>query len=175
MAIVIRDANVQAFDDIASLAVAAYEEYAHALTPENWTTMRTNLSQVAVLAKQGQLVVAQQDSTLVGFVVYCPPGTSDRRLFPPEWASLRMLAVSPQQRGQGIGRQLSLACVHRAKHDRADVVGLHTSELMVAARRMYERIGFQQECELPRSLGIRYWRYALRLADDDWADCNLAE
>ena len=76
-----------------------------------------------------------------------------------------MLAVSPQHRGQGIGRQLSLECVRRAKQDKAEVVGLHTSELMVAARRMYERLGFQQEIELPRLLGIKYWRYVLKLAE----------
>jgi ribosomal protein S18 acetylase RimI-like enzyme len=94
-----------------------------------------------------------------------PPGASDSRLFQPEWASLRMLAVSPQHRGQGIGRQLSLECVRRAKQDKAEVVGLHTSELMVAARRMYERLGFKQEIELPRHLGIKYWRYVLKLAE----------
>ncbi|MCX7594596.1 MAG: GNAT family N-acetyltransferase [Fischerella sp.] len=60
-----------------------------------------------------------------------------------------MLAVLPQYRNQGIGRQLSLDCVHRAKQDKAVVFGLHTSQLMVAARTMYKRLGFEQDIELP--------------------------
>ena len=76
-----------------------------------------------------------------------------------------MLAVSPKYRGQGIGRQLTKECIQRAKRDQAEVIGLHTSELMVTARRMYEKLGFQQDTELPRNFGIRYWRYILKLAE----------
>jgi len=165
MAVIVRDALAQEINDVASLTVEAYREYSHALTSGNWEIMRTSLSNVAQVAKQGRSIIAQCDHELVGSVVYHPPGASDSRLFQPEWASLRMLAVSPQHRGQGIGRQLTLECVRRAKQDKAEVVGLHTSELMVAARRMYERLGFKQEIELPDHLGIKYWRYVLKLAE----------
>lgn len=165
MAVIIRDALAQEFGNVTSLTVEAYREYSHALTADNWEIMRTNLSNVAAIAEQGRLIVAQQDQELVGAVVYHPPGASDSRLFSPEWASLRMLAVSPRHRGQGIGQQLSLECVHRAKQDKAEVVGLHTSELMAAARQMYEKLGFKQEIELPRHFGIQYWRYVLKLAE----------
>ena len=74
-----------------------------------------------------------------------------------------MLAVVPKYRGQKIGRYLSEECIQRAKLDRAEVIGLHSSELMVTARKLYSKLGFQQDIELPRSLGIRYWRYVLRL------------
>ncbi|NJM27443.1 MAG: GNAT family N-acetyltransferase [Pseudanabaena sp. RU_4_16] len=67
--------------------------------------------------------------------------------------------------GQGIGQQLSLACIHRAKQDRAEAIALHTSELMIDARRIYERLGFQQDIELPHRLGIKYWRYVLKLQE----------
>jgi ribosomal protein S18 acetylase RimI-like enzyme len=165
MAVIVRDALVQEVNDVASLTVEAYREYSHALTPDNWEIMRTNLSNVAAIAKQGCLIVAQRDQALVGSVVYHPPGASDSRLFQPEWASLRMLAVSPRHRGQGIGQQLSLECIRRAKQDKAEVVGLHTSELMAAARQMYEKLGFKQEIELPRHFGIQYWRYVLKLTE----------
>lgn len=165
MAAIVRDALDREIDDIVLLTVEAYGEYSHDLTSDNWEIMRTNLSKVAEIAKQGKLLVAQRDRELVGSVIYHPPGASDIRLFEPEWASLRMLAVSPQHRGRGIGRQLSWECVRRAKQDKASVVALHTSELMVAARRMYERLGFKQEIELPRHLGIQYWRYVLNLGE----------
>ncbi len=165
MAVTIREALAQEMNDVASLTVEAYREYSHALTSDNWEIMRISLSNVAEVAKQGRLIVAQRDQELVGSVVYCPPGTSDSRLCPSEWASLRMLAVSPQHQSQGIGQLLCLECVDRAKQDKAEVIGLHTSELMVKARRMYERLGFKQDIELPRHLGIQYWRYVLKLAE----------
>ena len=165
MAEFIRNALDCEFNDVALLAIEAYREYSHTLTSDNWKIMQTSLSNVAEGAKQGRLIVAQQEQQLVGSVIYYSPGTSDSRLFQPEWASLRMLAVLPRYRGQGIGQQLSLECVHRAKQDKAEVIGLHTSELMLAARRMYERLGFKQDIELPRSLGIRYWRYVLKLTE----------
>lgn len=163
MTVIIRNALAQEINDVALLNVEAYCEYSQALTSDNWQIMQTNLLNVAEVAKQGQLIVAQSDRALVGAVVYCPPGTSDSRLFPPEWASLRLLAVLPQYRGQQIGQQLSLACINRAKQDQAAVVGLHTSELMIGARRMYEKLGFKQELDLPRRFGIQYWRYVLKL------------
>ena len=165
MAVIIRDALVQEFNEVATLSVKAYQEYSQALTHDNWKIMQTNLLNVAEIAQSGRLIIAQQEQELVGSVVYCPPGTSNSRLFQPEWASLRMLAVLPQYRGQGIGQQLSLECVHRAKQDNAGVVGLHTSELMVAARKMYGRLGFEQDIELPSNFGIQYWRYVLRLVE----------
>jgi ribosomal protein S18 acetylase RimI-like enzyme len=165
MVVTIRDALEQEFDDVVSLNIEAYREYSHTLTLDNWEKMRGSLSKVAEIAKPGRLIVAQRDRELVGSVVYHPPGASSSRLFQPEWASLRMLAVLPQHRNQGIGQQLSLECVRRAKQDKAEVFGLHTSELMVAAKRMYERLGFEQDIELPSNFGIRYWRYLMRLME----------
>jgi ribosomal protein S18 acetylase RimI-like enzyme len=165
MAVIVREALVQEVDDVALLMVEAYREYSHTLTSDNWAIMRTNLSNVAAIAQPGRLLIAQQDQALVGSVIYHPPSASDSRLFQPEWASLRMLAVSPQHRGQGIGRQLSLNCIHQAKQDKAEVIGLHTSELMAAARQLYEKLGFKQEVELPRHFGIQYWRYVLKLTE----------
>ncbi|MGV0028548.1 hypothetical protein [Phormidesmis priestleyi] len=36
---------------------------------------------------------------------------------------------------------------------------------MVAARRMYEGLGFNQDIELPSHFGIKYWRYVLTVAE----------
>ena len=34
---------------------------------------------------------------------------------------------------------------------------------MTGAMKMYEKLGFERDIELPRSLGLRYWRYLLDL------------
>lgn len=161
----IRDALTTDFDKIASLSVEAYREYSKSLSLEDWDKMKTNLSNIVKIADRAKLIVAEQNRELVGSVVYYHPGTSASHLFRPEWASLRILAVSPKYRGQGIGRKLTQECIERAKSDRAKVIGLHTSELMVAARSMYEKLGFLQDTELPPNFGIRYWRYVLKLAE----------
>jgi ribosomal protein S18 acetylase RimI-like enzyme len=165
MTIIIADALQQEFQEVASLAVAAYQEYARTLTVDNWQIMRSNLFEMTEKIDRGQLIVARQDEELIGSVIYCPPGTSELQIFQPEWASIRRLAVSPQYRSQGIGEQLSLECIRRAKQDRAKIIGLHTSELMVAARRMYAKLGFKQDLELPSRLGIQYWLYILKLVE----------
>jgi ribosomal protein S18 acetylase RimI-like enzyme len=172
MAVTIRNALDQEFDKIASLNVEAYGEYAQALAVKDWEIMRTNLSNVAAIASSqtsqmkgqvGQVIVAQQALLLAGAVIYCPPGASDSRIFQPEWASLRLLAVLPQQRSRGIGKQLTLECIRRAKQDGAEIMALHTNKLMLAAQKLYEQLGFKREIELPSHFGLQYWRYVLNL------------
>ena len=40
---------------------------------------------------------------------------------------------------------------------------LFTSELMRAAQRLYQSLSFQSESELPKRLGVRYFRHVLSL------------
>ena len=54
MTVIVRDALAQEINDVASLTVEAYREYSDALTSGNWEIMRTSLSNVAEVAKQGQ-------------------------------------------------------------------------------------------------------------------------
>ena len=171
MTIEIRNILPQELERVGSLAVAAYREYAQSLSEDNWEIMRTNLSNIAEIAKVGQLIIAKQDNPdkdteqteLIGAVIYCPPSHSDPKIFQSEWASIKMLSVASQYRGQGIGARLCLECIDRARQDNAEVVALHTSELMLAARAMYAKLGFELDIELPQRLGLRYWRYVMRL------------
>src|SRR5262245_32859999 len=111
--------------------------------------MRTGFSYAPEGLKGAELMVAATAGGLVGFVAYFPPGASDPALFQPQWASIRLLAVSSAARGLGMGRRLTHWCLDRARADGAVAVGLHTSELMDRAREMYERAGFVRERELP--------------------------
>jgi ribosomal protein S18 acetylase RimI-like enzyme len=163
MNLIIRDAQTSEFDRVSLLSIESYQEYSQSLTSENWHKMKNSLANISDLAKQAKLIVAECNHELIGAVIYYRPGTSSSLLFQPEWASLRILSVLPKYRGQKIGRSLSQECIQRARLDRAEVIGLHTSELMITARKMYHKLGFQQDIELPQSLGIRYWRYVLRL------------
>ena len=61
---------------------------------------------------------------------------------PVRWPVVRLLAVGPAARGLGVGRLLLDECLRRARADGSDAIGLHTSESMSGAMRLYDRMGF---------------------------------
>jgi ribosomal protein S18 acetylase RimI-like enzyme len=148
---------------INQLCVEAYEEYAGAIGPANWQQLHVVLSHAADLSSAGELLVAEEDKGLLGVVLYIPPGRSEGDSASLEWASIRMLAVRPAARGRGIGRQLTEACIDRAKRDDAAAIGLTTAEMMRVAQPMYERMGFRKVAELGRRFGVAEARYVLTL------------
>lgn len=169
MAAVIVQAIRSDWDAIAQLNVEAYAEYGAQLAPAAWDGMRANLVVIGQVAQQASFSVARVDQALAGSVAYCAPGKANPDIFPPDWASILLLAVLPRYRGQGIATILVQTCIDQARRDHAAVVGLYTSELMTTARRLYERLGFQQDGEIPRRHGLRYWRFRLPLAPDSGA------
>jgi ribosomal protein S18 acetylase RimI-like enzyme len=91
-------------------------------------------------------------------------------------ADIRMLVVNPEARGRGVGEALVRECQNRAAlppHS-AHTMVLHTQPLMVAAQRLYERLGFERVPERDLTLGPEAqgpagpstrerWAYALRM------------
>ena len=150
-------------DAIAALNVAAYAEYRAATGEARWAVMRANLSAVAEVARAADFLVARAaDGTLVGSAAYYRAGTSIPPL-PRECASVRMVAVAPEARGRGVGEALMRACVARARDEGAPAICLYTTEMMAAARALYDRLGFVQDADLPERHGHACWRYTLHL------------
>ena len=160
---IIRDAIKQDFEEIANISVEAYRQYGEALTPENWSKMQATLTNVAKTANLASFIVAEENNNILGSISYYAPGKSNPDIFPVQWASIRLLAVAPAHQGKRIGKLLVQECIQRARKDNAPAIGLYTSELMTVARKMYPKMGFKQDKELPSILGLRYWRYVLNL------------
>jgi GNAT superfamily N-acetyltransferase len=59
-------------------------------------------------------------------------------------AELRMLAVTPEAQGRGVGTGLVQACIDQARLDGKHQVLLHTAESMKTAQRIYERARFRR-------------------------------
>jgi len=163
MNILIAKAEQHEFAEIARLNICAYSEFADRVTSEAWQAMQANLIAVERLAQRADFLTARVSGELAGSVAYCPPGKSDPDIFPEDWASILLLAVSPRYRGRGVAKRLVNACVQFARDDHAQIIGLYTSELMTAAQRVYEAMGFRQDSEIPQRHGLRYWRYKLIL------------
>jgi [ribosomal protein S18]-alanine N-acetyltransferase len=88
----------------------------------------------AAIAQSSRLVqVAQQDSTVVGFVV--------ARGVDPEW-EIENIVVAVDSRRRGIGTKLIAEFLHTIRERKGQVVFLEVRESNTTARRFYETAGF---------------------------------
>jgi len=161
----IRDATPGEDDAVLALTLAAYDEYAAAFPPAFWAGYRRNIVEQFDGSATAQRIVAERDGALVGSVLLfppAPPADGDGTDMPldegetgappdggetgaPAVPEVRLLAVAPAARGQGMGAALLAECVRRAKAVGATALGLHSMEVMTVAIRMYERFGFVRD------------------------------
>lgn len=158
----IRAAMAEDLPAVHQIVRAAYAEFEPWLTPANWAQMTSNIAKVIEPGAPGRLRVAQLGDRLAGTVTYLPPGPKDYQRVPAEWAVIRVLGVDPALRGHGVARALTEDCLALARADGAPAVGLHTAEMMVAARTLYERTGFVHQHDFTH-LDLRFSIYLRRL------------
>lgn len=156
--VTVRSAVSEDLPAVHRIVKAAYAEFEPRLTPRNWAQMTGNIATVIESGAPGRLRVAYLGDQLAGTVTYLPPGPKDYQRVPPEWAVIRVLAVEPTLRGRGVAHALTADCLAMARADGAPAVGLHTAEIMVAARALYERAGFVRQCGFMH-LGLRFSIY----------------
>jgi ribosomal protein S18 acetylase RimI-like enzyme len=167
---VLRDARPGDRAAIEAVTLAAYEQYAAALSPPLWEMYRANIRATLADVHPAAQVVAEADGAIVGAVLLYPagnpmtnPGGTSTILAAPE---VRLLAVAPAARGLGVGRQLMDECVRRARAAGASALTLHTADIMRAAMALYEGMGFARAPDLDFSPapGILAKGYRLPLA-----------
>jgi DNA-binding MarR family transcriptional regulator/GNAT superfamily N-acetyltransferase len=91
--------------------------------------------------------IAELDGERVG-CVFCTRGDDDQT------AQLRLLLIDPATRGMGIGTRLVEECLRFARRAGYRRIVLWTNDVLVDARRVYERAGFQLDEQSPhRSFG----------------------
>ncbi len=143
----IRNARLGELKKIQDVTLSAFQQYASQM-PDRWEHYRENILETLAEAKTSELIVAEQDGSLLGSVVLYPPVTPSSQGEPAEPPSVRLLAVAPAARGKGIGTALMRECIRRARKTGADFLTLHTTDLMRVAMRMYERMGFVRAPDL---------------------------
>ena len=109
-----------------------------------------------VSVRAGHVIVALDSvGTLLGAVVVVPFGSPACRFARSGEAELHLLSVRPTARGRGIGSALVNAAVRAAQTDRPSRMILWTQPSMTAARRLYEKHGFERVPTLDFSQGGR--------------------
>jgi len=99
--------------------------------------------------------IAELDGERVGCVFCTAADTKDT-------AQLRLLIVEPSARGAGVGTRLVDECLRFARRAGYRRITLWTNDVLVAARRIYERAGFRCDRREPhhsfgRDLVGEYW------------------
>lgn len=99
------------------------------------------------LSANGLMLVACDGTEILGSVIMVHPHSELSQLATGSEAEFRLLAVSPNHRGRGVGRQLVRACIQLASNPprSAKRIAICTQPSMKAAQHLYERLGFIRE------------------------------
>jgi len=140
----IRNAQADEMAAILELTLAAYDEFATSMPAVNWRGLKATIVKTLNQPGNADVIVAELDSEIVGSVLLFPAEDEAYGGMAAEatWPQLRLLAVKPGARGQGIGALLMEECVQRARQSGAAALRLHTGDSMLVALPMYERRGF---------------------------------
>ncbi|HEX7166151.1 MAG TPA: GNAT family N-acetyltransferase [Acidimicrobiales bacterium] len=140
-AIVVGLADAADFDELGDIVVAAYASLDHPLDGGYARELR-DVARRAV----GAVVLAATEASTgrpVGCTTYVPgPESPWAERVADHEAGMRMLAVHPQWLRRGVGAALTSACVARARSEGRRALMLHSTPWMVAAHRLYARLGF---------------------------------
>lgn len=104
------------------------------------------IADVRSRAESAQLWVAADrvGGAVLGSVTTPFPGRRLQRDSAPDEMDVRLLGVAREARGRGVGELLMRHCVSLARERGARRLVLHTASQMVAAQRLYERMGFER-------------------------------
>lgn len=147
------------------LGLISYGQHFPLLATEAQEKLRTGVTNPelykALLATSKCFVCTHNDN-LTGMAFLVPSG-NPWDIFPADWSYLRMVGVDPAYSGKGIAKALTRSCIGYARKNNEKIIALHTSEIMHAARHIYENLGFKIVREIEPRFGKRYWLYALEL------------
>jgi GNAT superfamily N-acetyltransferase len=151
----IRNAQPSEFEALGKLMVRVYsqlEGFPKANEQPAYYKMLENIGELTKKPETELLVAVSPTGTLAGGVVYFSDmqyyGSGGTATLEKNASGFRLLAVDPSVRGEGVGKLLIDACIHRAKARGHQCVVIHTTQAMLVAWGMYERIGFVRAQDL---------------------------
>lgn len=158
-----REAGAGDLEAVESLVKGAYLEYRELVPAEAWDKWMESVSR-AINSGAGLLLVAEVEGAIQGVVQFFPDASrSGQGRWPAGSGTIRLLAVRPEARGQGLGARLTRECLRRARELKLPTIFLYTGRFMHAARHIYEKLGFKRapEFEPPQEPGPMAYRLDL--------------
>ncbi|MCR2806326.1 GNAT family N-acetyltransferase [Paenibacillus soyae] len=147
--VVIRDAEPSDTDAIRAVLEDAYAEYEQLMPKERWEAYKENIAFSLTDANVKTRLVADEEGVILGSVYLYDTSAAAYGL--PELnihgPIMRLLAVTRRARGRGIAAALVAGSIERSLAWGADILHLHTNDMMQSAVRLYERLGFERAGE----------------------------
>ena len=165
--LLIEAATVADYERIGQLTVDAYVQAGHFADPQH--EYLKFVRQVARRDKYCDILVARKDGHLVASMTLIQAGNEYADIALEGELEIRMLSVDPGVQRTGAGKAMVVAAINFARQ-LADVhtVSLTTGERWLAARSLYESLGFIHRAErdwVVPNTDIRLVVYSLNLAD----------
>lgn len=162
-----RQGHIEDLAKIKQLAIDSWTGYKTVLTEKYWAQLSRLLNDdntfIELIHNTHCIVCESLEKELAGMAFLVSSG-NPTVIYDKDMSYIRFVSVAPDFAGQGIGRELTVQCIEKAKSDQEKIVALHTSEIMDKARHIYESLGFTILRELPLQLGKRYWLYTLDIS-----------
>ena len=143
-AAIVRAAGLREQAAITDLLLRANRDYRKVLPTRIYDAYMRDLRALAADWADKDFLIAELDGALLGAVAFYRDASVQGHGMPREWAGLGALAVDPEARGRGVGRQLAEACVLRAWRIGRQSIALHSAEFQEVARKLYLTMGFQR-------------------------------
>ena len=162
----IRQGSLQDLKQVKELAISEWIQFKNVLTPDNWEILYNTLideqNYIELLNVSESFVYENNQNEIIAFTFLVPSG-NPTDIYNDQQSYIRFLTVSHLYCGQNIGQTLTEKCIQKAKENGEKYVALHTSEIMNAARHIYDKLGFKITKEIEPRLGKKYWIYELTL------------
>lgn len=155
MNIQIREIKPEEFDALGTLMVDVYAGLDGFPTPSEQPEYYDMLRHIGLLNEKPNtkvLVALSDNGEILGGVVYFSDmaqyGSGGTATKEKNASGIRLLAVRKDIRRGGVGKALTMECIHLAKKSGNRQVILHTTKSMQIAWGMYERLGFARSEDL---------------------------
>jgi GNAT superfamily N-acetyltransferase len=145
--VLVRPARKDEARGIGTLVAAALQEFRELIPPAIFQAYVEESADIAARWDEAEVLVAEIEGELAGTVSFYADASREGLGFPATWAGFRTLAVDPAMRGRGIGKVLLQTCLDKARTQGAPTLAIHTSQVMRAARLLYEQAGFRRSPE----------------------------
>ncbi|WP_020201243.1 MULTISPECIES: GNAT family N-acetyltransferase [Cupriavidus] len=147
-----RLAAVHDWGDIAAVTQQAYGQYELEIMEDCRASFQQGMKSVlAANTSEMEWWVAETDHGVSGAVLFCHPGATvpvlDGSTVTLALPEARLLAVSPQARGLGLGRTLMQVCIQRTRDIGAGALLVRTMPEMKSANRLCQQMGFVKRTE----------------------------